>query len=186
LNLNGVVRKLQKNDDQGNSGDTVFRVVGTQDAGAFAKTPGAANAVEFANEVTATKLVQQDVASGLDCNGRNWLVIKPASGTPLQFTSTWQASIKKGADLCKADLAKVVDTVVATAGSFVTKFGVMHNDLQPENVFFTDDLSSATLIDWGRGTVVPKQFTAALESTARQQATFSYRNLCDASQFGFR
>ncbi|KAF8531363.1 hypothetical protein JB92DRAFT_2825123 [Gautieria morchelliformis] len=186
LVLNGVTRQLQKNDDQGNSGDTVFQVVGTQDNGAFAKTPGAANANDFANEAALTDQVGQAIARGPDSCGRQWLVIKRAPGTPLQFTSTWQASIKKSAADCQADLANVIDKIVATAGQFVTSFGVMHNDLQPENVFFTDDLSSSTLIDWGRGTQVGKQFTAALQQTARQQATFSYRNLCDASQFGFR
>jgi RIO-like serine/threonine protein kinase len=100
--------------------------------------------------------VGQAIASGPDCNGRQWLIVKQAAGAPLQFTSTWQASIKKGATACQADLTNVIEKIVATAGQFVTSFGVMHNDLQPENVFFTDDLSSSTLIDWGRGTQVGK------------------------------
>ncbi|KAF8531362.1 hypothetical protein JB92DRAFT_2825122 [Gautieria morchelliformis] len=97
---------------QGKSGDTLFQVVRTQDNG------------------------QSNIAWGPDCNGRQWLIVKKAPGTPLQFTFTWQASIKKYAADCQADLAQVINKIVTTAEQFVMSFGVMHNEPQPKNVFF--------------------------------------------------
>ncbi|KII95553.1 hypothetical protein PLICRDRAFT_34448 [Plicaturopsis crispa FD-325 SS-3] len=178
-----ISRTATKSDSQGNSAIVYDVTGGWPDIngniqGALAKT-GKNNFATFDEEKGFLAKVDQLLAEGKTADGREWLIIAKQSGVPLLFTAPFQAAI--GTDKCATLLKEKVDIVVNTAQKYVEQYGVFHKDLQPENVFWNADATQATLIDWGTASDVGKTFTPALKASALAQATFSFRDSCNAA-----
>lgn len=99
--------------------------------------------------------VGQLVASGTDTNCKNkiqaeWIVTKKSPGKKIRSTTAFETAVAAGKEKCEAALVKAREAVkVAHAEFFKKTGGFNHNDLNADNVFFTDDLATAFLIDFG-------------------------------------
>ena len=93
------------------------------------------------------------IASGPDANCNNeiqaeWLITKQVVGKPLLQTKALIDN-RKDKTKCPEIVDKAIDLVVAAATEFHAKTGFNHNDLLPGNVLFDEQVTKASLIDFG-------------------------------------
>ena len=78
------------------------------------------------------------------------MVTKKAPGKQLDRTKAYKTAFKAGKDECEAALVTASTAIQAAHADFFRKTGGFnHNDLNAGNIFFSDDLSTAFLIDFG-------------------------------------
>ncbi|KAJ7094906.1 hypothetical protein C8R43DRAFT_1049454 [Mycena crocata] len=162
---------LKKSSNQGNSA-----IVYQDASGDFAKTP-LPNSPSLKKEADFTKKVGQLKAYGHDANGAEWMITIAAQGKGLEKTPAFNTA--KAAGKCPELADKAVDTVVAKAKSIFDSikdekgYGLVHGDLNAGNMFFNDDATEVTLIDWGSASTKP-----TFPDMAKRQATLSLHGLC--------
>jgi hypothetical protein len=170
INIEGKDHSLTKNKDQGASAIT-YRVTGGSDVGAFAKTPLSGS---LKTEADVTKAVGQLISFGTDaCSDAEFMVIEAAPGSPLKQTKAFIDGKKESKEKCQEVVDQAVALTVSTAKDIQAKTGFNHGDLNAGNVFFNDDVTSATLIDWG--SAKKTSFKAVI---AKGQAQISFSGLC--------
>ncbi|KAL4259079.1 Protein kinase domain-containing protein [Pleurotus pulmonarius] len=182
LTLGGVTRPITKVGDQGNSAVT-YKVEGGwpdptngQILTAYAKT-GKRPGVNFAEEAEWLRQTEQLLAEGT-YDGHNFIVFHGVTGKvkiqDTAFFMTLYPLMQKG-DLkaCEAAVMKKIDLIVKEAQVYVDKFGILHTDIQPNNILWDQAGNDPTLIDWGQAKE-EKAWTPAVEAEVKKQAEFSH------------
>lgn len=91
-------------------------------------------------------------AHGEDCDGRYWLIVEVAPGRSITEVME-EALVGLEDDERKTTCEKLFNTAMEsihnTLALILDKAKVLHSDHKSDNVFFSDDLKHAALIDWG-------------------------------------
>lgn len=104
------------------------------------------------------------IAAGRDSNPDNafkqydWLVTAPAKGKPLKDTSAMKTAVAAGKEACLGQAQTAAKSVMETVRALLKTSNVYHGDAWNDaNVFFSDDLQKAILIDFGVSTMGVKE-----------------------------
>ena len=85
------------------------------------------------------------------------MVTKRALGKQLESTMAYQTAFEAGKVECEAALERASTAIQAAHAAFFKKTGGFnHNDLNDGNIFFSDDLLTASFIDFGRASKGPE------------------------------
>ena len=85
------------------------------------------------------------------------MVTRKSPGKHLESTPAYQTAFEAGKVQCEAALVKASTAIQAAHADFFKKTGGFnHNDLNDGNIFFSDDLSTAFFIDFGRASKGPE------------------------------
>ena len=92
------------------------------------------------------------LVTGVDTNCNEiqaeWLITKQVEGKQLSKTQAFQATIGKSAE-CTAIIKKAVGLAVTAVTDLHTKTGFNHVDFHPGNILFDENVTKASLIDFG-------------------------------------
>ncbi|KAJ8502470.1 hypothetical protein ONZ45_g11735 [Pleurotus djamor] len=184
LTLNGVTRSMTKVADQGQSSVTYQVDNGWPDSTgrnvlAFAKT-GKRPTESFTEEINWLKKVGELLADG-QYEGRNFIVFRGAAGKHIAATNYFGGILTEYLQngeigKCKEAIrTTVIPLIVEEAEDYVNRYEVLHTDIHPDNVMFTEQNGrlKATLIDWGRAEA-QKTWTQALSDRVKAQAIRSF------------
>ena len=84
------------------------------------------------------------------------MVTRKSPGEHLEKTTAYETAFDAGKAECQAALDKASTAIQAAHAEFFKKTGSNHNDLNDGNIFFSDDLSTAFFIDFGRASKGPE------------------------------
>ncbi|KAG8927588.1 hypothetical protein FRC02_008050 [Tulasnella sp. 418] len=141
---------------EGNSGCVYDVTNNWKGKPAVAKTPKLAGGKISANELTALRKMDQLYANVI-VQGRYWAIIEKIDGVKLRNTAAWAQYVGLGNHIamdkdvkeCMEFMERAYKAVEEAAAYYVRRFNILHQDLQPNNIFFNDDGDEAKFIDWG-------------------------------------
>ncbi|KAG8898338.1 hypothetical protein FRB99_007500 [Tulasnella sp. 403] len=115
---------------------------------------------DFGDELQALTLIHQLYNLSRDEVGRQWVVMAKISGQSVFETQKWKQVVgtkwylendasPQQIEACVKMTEEIERSVRADVQHYVTQFGVLHKDVHYGNIHFSEDLSKASLYDWG-------------------------------------